>query len=274
MEKFKLITVDLDGTLLNSQCKVSENNLSAISQLSEKGIYVVPCTGRTLAEIPNTLKNNKDIRYIIHSTGAVILDTFTNQTILNCISKSVSNKIFKVLDDYDVHMAIRNNGYCHVQKDTIDKKSISHYNIFLGHEDVIKNFAKKVDSLSEWRKNIDNIEAFALFFHTKKQREECKMRLEKIEGILLTSVSDYNIEIISKFAGKGKAITNLAKILKIEKKELLGLGDSENDLPMMQAVGMPVAVSNATDLLKSYCKEIICSNEENAMEYLYNHYVK
>ena len=97
MFDFKLITVDLDGTLLDDQCRVSENNLSAIKSLSKKGIFVVPCTGRTLAEIPESLKNNKDIRYIIHSTGSVILDTFTNQKVLNCISKDIAQKIFKLI---------------------------------------------------------------------------------------------------------------------------------------------------------------------------------
>ncbi len=274
MRNFKLITVDLDGTLLDNQCRVSESNLSAISSLSNKGIFVVPCTGRTLAEIPESLKNNKDIRYIIHSTGSVILDTFTNQKVLNCISKDIAQEIFKVLSDFDVHIAIRHNGFCHVQTGTTDKKSIEYYNIFFGHEDIIRNFAKKVDDFAEWKHSIDNIEAFAIFFHDLEKREECKKRLEKINGLSLAFVSDYNIEILSHNSGKGNAVKNLLKMLNIEKEHSLGLGDSRNDLPMMQAVGTPVAVSNATDAIKSYCKEIICSNQENAIEYLYNNYVK
>ena len=146
MNNFKLITVDLDGTLLDNQCRVSQNNLSAISNLSKKGIFVVPCTGRALAEIPESLKNNKDIRYIIHSTGSVILDTFTNKKVLNCISKDIAQEIFKVLSDFDVHIAIRHNGFCHVQTCTTDKKTIDYYNIFFGHEEIIKKFAKKVDN--------------------------------------------------------------------------------------------------------------------------------
>ena len=274
MFDFKLITVDLDGTLLDDQCRVSENNLSAIKSLSKKGIFVVPCTGRTLAEIPESLKNNKDIRYIIHSTGSVILDTFTNQKVLNCISKDIAQKIFKVLSEFDVHIAIRHNGFCHVKTGTTDKKSIEYYNIFFGHEDIIRNFAKKVDNFDEWKYKIDNIEAFAIFFHDLNQREECKSRLEKIDGLSLTFVSDYNIEILSKNSGKGSAVKNLLKMLNIEKKDALGLGDSGNDLPMMQSVGIPIAVSNATETIKKYCKQIICSNQEHAIEYLYNNYVK
>ncbi len=274
MRNFKLITVDLDGTLLDNQCRVSENNLSAIRSLSNRGIFVVPCTGRALAEIPESLKNNKDIRYIIHSTGSVILDTFTNQKVLNCISKDIAKEIFNVLSKFDVHIAIRHNGFCHVQTGTTDKKSIDYYNIFFGHEEIIRNFAKKVDNFAEWKHSIDNIEAFAIFFHDLEKKEECKKRLEKIKGISLAFVSDYNIEIISENSGKGNAVKKLLKMLNIEKEYALGLGDSGNDLPMMQAVGIPVAVSNATDAIKSYCKDIICSNQENAMEYLYNNYVK
>ena len=274
MYNFKLITVDLDGTLLDDQCNVSKNNLSAIESFSKKGIFIVPCTGRALAEIPESLKNNKSIRYIIHSTGSVILDTWTNQKVLNCISKDVAQEIFKVLSMFDVHVAIRHNGFCHVKSGTTDKKSIDYYNIFFGHEDIIRNFAKIHDDFDEWKHSIDNIEAFAIFFHDKKEREECKKLLEKIKSLSLTFVSDYNIEIISKNSGKGNAVKNLLKMLNIEKKDALGLGDSGNDLPMMESVGIPVAVSNATDKIKAYCKEIICSNKEHAIEYLYNNYVK
>ena len=153
MHNFKLITVDLDGTLLDNQCRVSENNLSAISSLSKKGIFVVPCTGRTLAEIPESLKNNKDIRYIIHSTGSVILDTFTNQKVLNCISKDIAQEIFNVLSDFDVHIAIRHNGFCHVQTGTTDKKSIEYYNIFFAKWQYILD-EKKKGLYKEWKSDI------------------------------------------------------------------------------------------------------------------------
>lgn len=74
MHRFKIITSDLDGTLLNSRSEISSENLRAIHELSNRGIYFVPSTGRTVSELPAEIINDPAIRYIIHSNGAVLLD--------------------------------------------------------------------------------------------------------------------------------------------------------------------------------------------------------
>ena len=116
MQEFKLIAVDLDGTLLNSQSKISEKNLLAIEKLKSRGIYFVPCTGRTLSEIPFVLRDNQNIPYIIHSNGSVVLNTKTNERMLNTLSKQTAKKIFEIISNYKAHVTIRHNGNCFVKK--------------------------------------------------------------------------------------------------------------------------------------------------------------
>ena len=69
MYKYKMVACDLDGTLLNSEFHVSQENKNAIKELSEKGIHFVPCTGRTLSEM-REVANIPEVRYIIYSSGA------------------------------------------------------------------------------------------------------------------------------------------------------------------------------------------------------------
>ncbi|MDE6111277.1 MAG: HAD-IIB family hydrolase, partial [Eubacterium sp.] len=70
----RLIAVDMDGTLLNDYSEVGEENLKAIRRLSEKGILVVPVTGRTYNEIPAEVRNEESIKYFVYSNGSGIYE--------------------------------------------------------------------------------------------------------------------------------------------------------------------------------------------------------
>jgi len=71
---YRLIAADLDGTLLNDSGEISDENLRAAEWLAGRGVWFVPATGRTLAEIPARVKNSPAVRRILHSNGAVLLD--------------------------------------------------------------------------------------------------------------------------------------------------------------------------------------------------------
>ena len=72
--KYKVICSDLDGTLLDSESRLSPENASAISELAKRGIIFVPTTGRTMLELPEEIRTHKDVRYFIYSNGAGIYD--------------------------------------------------------------------------------------------------------------------------------------------------------------------------------------------------------
>jgi len=70
----KLIAIDLDGTLLDNKKRLSDVNRQALIQCVQKGIWIVPCTGRTVQGIPEEIKGISGIRYAITTNGAVIED--------------------------------------------------------------------------------------------------------------------------------------------------------------------------------------------------------
>ncbi|MBO5889717.1 MAG: Cof-type HAD-IIB family hydrolase [Clostridia bacterium] len=273
MEEFKLIAVDLDGTLLNSKSNVSDINLSAIKKINDKGIYFVPCSGRTLGEIPSALTQNPDIHYIIYSNGSTILDKTTGKEIYNCISKATASKVFDIICDYDLHITIRQGGNCYVEEGSVTKESIEYFNICKAHVVVLRDYAIYLKDFSSWMKTLDNIEVVSVFFHNREDLNKCRERLEKNSGLLVVSVSDYNLEIISVNAGKGKALLTLANKLGIDYKNTVAVGDSGNDIPMMKVAGTRIAVSNASEVLKPFCNLEICSNDEHAIDYILKNYI-
>ena len=80
--KYKIVASDLDGTLLNKEQIISEENLQAISEMPSLGVEFVPTTGRSMNEIDPLLISSPDIRYIITSNGAVVYDKNIGKTIL------------------------------------------------------------------------------------------------------------------------------------------------------------------------------------------------
>jgi len=273
MEQIKLIAIDLDGTLLNSNSKVSQENLSAIHGLKDCGIDFVPCSGRTVAEMPDSIVNNPDIRYIIHSNGCAILDKQTGKNTFTSIASDTTKKIFDTLCNFQTHLTIRANGCCYIETNTDSDYHIAFYNIWTAHVDVMKKCALKVDNLKEWLLSTENVSFVSAFFHDENERQKCIEILSKEEDLLVVSVAPFNIEIMNKKAGKGNAIIALSKMLNVDLKNVAGVGDSGNDMPMMKVAKIRFAVSNATDELKSVCDHVICSNDEHAVEYILNNFI-
>lgn len=273
MEEIKLVAFDLDGTLLDDNSEVSEENLRAIEDLTKRGIHVVICTGRALEEIPSSLRNNENLRYVIFSNGSVILDKTTGEKITNCLSHDISSKIFNVTKDYEVIIAVHYNENNYVSFDFMNEDKIAYYNVSSGSKNAIQNYAIKLENFDEWKNKVDGAEVLNIFFHDKDECVECEKRLREIPNLLVVVPDGYNIDMINDNAGKGKALSYLANRLGIDKSNVIAVGDSGNDLPMMEVVGTSFAVSNANNVLKEKCDKIICSNNEHVVDYILKNYV-
>lgn len=273
MNKIKLIAIDLDDTLLNSNSQISQENLSAIHQLKLKNVVFAPCSGRTIGEMPDSITKNPDIRYIIHSNGATILDKETGQKTYACLSADRARMVFTVLSNFQAHLTIRANGNSYIKVDSVNDYNINFYNLCPSHVNALDNYAVGITDFDEWKFSLDKIEVVSAFFHSNEELENAKEILQKNEDLLTVSVAPFNLEIMSKRAGKGNGIITLANTLGVDLENVAGVGDSGNDLPMMQAVKIRFAVSNATAQLKAVCDKVICSNDEHAVSYILNNFI-
>ena len=272
MHNYKIIASDLDGTLLNNESRVSRENLEAIAQLASKGVHFVPSSGRTFAEIPEVIRENSAIRYIIHSNGAVVLDRQTGERILTCIPNAVGREILDVLTVCECHITIRHNGNCIVDAAYQNDAAFEYYNVIEAHQDCVLNYAIQSDAFLEYAYAADDVEVFSAFFHSYEDKMACKKRLEKSGKLRVVEAIEYNIEIVNIDAGKGNALYSLADMLDIDRSDTISLGDSDNDSSITQAAGLGLAVSNACDSLKAVADQIICSNEEHAIAYVLSRY--
>lgn len=272
MPCYKIIASDLDGTLLDSRAEVSRENLEAISELSARGIYFVPSTGRTFSEIPEPLRENPDIRYYIHSNGATVYDKQTGKRITSCISNETGRKVIEVFEKYKVHKTYRQGGACYVDSAYQTEEMWNKYNVCIPHRVVVDAFSVYLDDFEEAMRGADDVEVYSIFFEKLSEKKKCKEELLEIEEIAIAEVSEHNIEIFSRSAGKGKALLSLADMLGIPHSETMSLGDSDNDRSITLASGLGLAMSNACESLRKIADDIVCGNDEHVVRYVIEKY--
>jgi len=270
--EYKIVASDLDGTLLNNSSLISCENLEAINALSKLGIHFVTSTGRTFGEIPEQIRENADIRYYIHSNGAVVLDKYEGKRILNCIPNSICRDILNLITNYETEMNIRHNGNLIIDSELKNDSYYAYHNVIDAHLDCIYHYSQKVDNFIHYAYNADNVEVITVFFHNYADKLHCKKQLEQNAQIRVTEASEYNLEIMNANAGKGNALYALADMLGVDYAETISIGDSDNDSTIIQAAGLGLAVSNACNSLKAVADQIICSNEEHVIPYVLSHY--
>ena len=272
MYKYKIVASDLDGTLLNNNSMISEENKAAIAELNKKGTFFVPATGRTYSELLPELKNNDNIRFIMYTNGAVIHDKKTGEHITNYMDGALASEIYDLITEYDTSITVRSDGKFYADADNMREDDAERFEFTPAHVNVLKNYAIPVHNFSEWLRTAPAIEDFSLYFGTHEEFLECCKRLDADSRIKTAKFPPKGLEIFSVNAGKGRALHLLADKLGIPHEETIAVGDSLNDFTMVEAAGLGLAVSNACDDLKMVSSEVICSNEEHAIKYINEHY--
>lgn len=261
----KLIALDLDGTLLDSKKRLSNTNRQALIQCVQNGIWVVPCTGRTVYGIPEEIKEISGIRYAITTNGAVIWDMEENSAIdTRMLSWEHGVELLHLVDSY------------HAMYDPyIEGRGITEPR-FYGHlseyclspelEEMVRRTRDVYANIIEFvEKSHKPVEKINLFFPDMAERARRREELEKREDILITSSIENNLEINALGATKGEAILRLASHLGISRKQTMAIGDGENDFSMIQMAGIGVAMKNGKKELQAAADYITDTNDENGV---------
>ena len=274
MNRYKIFASDLDGTMLNSNCELSFENLNALEKITAEGVEFIPITGRCLDETPDEIKSCKFIRYIINSNGASIYDKQTGDLKTFKINKTAIKKIFEIISGYSVLLVVHSSNM-----DLVDTKDHStdvfdYHNMSASYKSIIFPISKPVENLKERLLKDLPAEMICLFFKYEDERKSCFERLSHLKEIHATSSIGGNMEILSSKTSKGEALKNLAAALNISKSEIIAAGDNYNDVSLTLAAGLSLAVSSGVDEMKQKANKVICSNNENVADYVYRNFIK
>lgn len=272
MPRYKIIATDLDGTLFDSRGAISEENVAAIRALTEKGVWVVPSSGRTLHEMPPAVRDNPLFRYILHSDGAVIFDRAQNQSHGVYMDRALTNEVLDVLEHYDMHLTLRTGGRSYRNTCSNDQ-ALDHFRYTAPYKAFLRFFVQPLEEFDTFCRRQTAVEMLCMHFHSPAEQQAFARFVDEHPLLDGTSSETANIEIFHKDAGKGNGLRRLADLLGVDRAATIAVGDSANDLAGIRAAGLGLAMDNAWEDVKATADAVICSNDEHAMAYILEHYI-
>lgn len=257
-----IIALDLDGTLLNSQKRLSTRNLNALETAAEDGWEIVPTTGRFYNGMPDFIRELPFIHYAITINGAEVEDLRNGKIIYKAeMPWQQAADIMEWLDDapviYDCYM--RSAGWMsESHKERID--SIVYDPHYRG---MLRDLRQSVPDLKAFiRAEQTDVQKVQFFTKDPVFKLHVVGELEKrFKGLAISSAMEQNMEINHEDANKGAALLALAKYIGIDPYDTMAIGDGLNDLPMIKAAGMGVAMSNAVQEVKEKARWVTLSND-------------
>ena len=265
--EIKLIATDLDGTFLYDDKTVPEENLKAFAECAARGIEVVPATGRIIRGIPEELRNLPGVRYIIATNGAIIIDLLENKEISACrIKNDLAVRVMELAknsaDDIMFDAYVDGIGYT-------SRYFYDHAEKYAPSEAVAKLIRNTrcpmEDHISGVKNSGKDVEKVNMFFVSMEARQRMREILAEIPELQVSSSLQNNLEINGAGADKGSALLRLAHHLGIAKEETMAFGDGENDVSMIKAAGLGIAMENGEDCVKTVADHITCTNNENGV---------
>ena len=266
MHNIKIIALDLDGTLLNSNKELTSRTSAALSRAAEAGVYIVPTTGRFYGGMPEEIRQLPFIKYAVTINGAQVADVRSGKVIYRAeMPYAQAVEIMTFLDRYPViYDCYQDNDAWMTEKlkMRIDETVASpHYRKML-HE-----LRKPVDELKqalfERKRDVQKVQ----FFTNRPEVRSFLMEElpRRFENLCITSSTPDNVEINHKNANKGGALLALAEYLGVKREEILAFGDGLNDVSMLKEAGIGVAMANASDEVKKFADKIAPSCDEDGV---------
>lgn len=250
MKKIKLIASDLDGTLLTSKKEITPRLYRALETLNHMGIAFVPATGRPFYSLPADVRMLPFLRYAITSNGAAVYDAQKKKAVVqNFLTPEAVGITISVAKKLPVLMEFFKDGKAYIAKEVFD--DLSPYGLTESHIRYIHSTRNPVaDFFGEMERNAAILENINLVFHDPALRKEVWAELAAKDHASVTASSPENIEITSKDATKAHALKELCALLGMEQETVLAMGDSDNDLPMLQFAEVSVAMENGEEHIK------------------------
>lgn len=272
-KRIKMVALDLDGTTLNSQVKLSERNKAAIEKANEQGVYVVASTGRSFNSLPPEIKNLDAISYAITSNGAHINKVETGESIYDdYVTPEAIEQVIALKEKFNVYFEAFIDGQAYIDRSVYEE--IEKHGCDNRNTEYVLWSRKPIDDIEAMmRAHSSEIENINLCFGTIEEVEQAKPYVTAIPNAMITSSFKYNLEVGGPNTSKKSALIELMSRLGIEADELMCCGDAPNDIQMLVLAGIGVAMGNAWGGTKDYADYVTGTNDEDGVAQAFEKFV-
>lgn len=262
--KYKLVCIDLDGTLLTDKKTITKENIETIRKASSLGINICIATGRIYKFVDHIKETLGNKIKVIASNGGIILKDDESLS-FKALSYEEILRLKNLTKDYNVDI------YLNTENEIISEKSIpntySYKVINNGLEDkykvnIVENY--HFENLKDDKK-YKIVKAICINKEDLNEVKKVRQLLEETNEFEISSAEHHYCEINSKGVSKGKAVEELAKNLKIDIKEVMCIGDGGNDIEMLKRAGISIAMKNGMEDVKSLVNYITEDNNNSGV---------
>lgn len=280
---YKLVAIDLDGTMLNSYGVVTQNTKSVIQKTIQKGTEVVIASGRPIDSIKSIAEEIGSEKYLIAGNGALIYDIQKEKIIYDkFLPKQKVLEIIKICEENSI-------AYNVYTEQAVLATALKYNVLYYQKENLKKEESKQtkiniIDNMYDYVKNRkdENFLKMTICDDTQTVFQSIIRKLRKIEGVEVLDVSHmsrktikqgteeiiveyYYAEISMQNVDKWYAIEHLMKEMNLSKEEVMAIGDNVNDKKMIEEAGLGVVMAGSTPEVSQIADYITTSNNEEGV---------
>lgn len=260
---YELLAADMDGTLLNSRKELSAENAEAIRAALECGKQVVFATGRCIGELEAFLGMFEKMRYVLCESGACVYDWMEKRAIYaKRFEAPVAREIVEYVRGRDImpQILLDNRSVMNER----DMERLEHFRMkhYLGH--FLRTGALVRDAYAECAQRGYRPEKICLYHTSPESRAETARALEHLP-VVMALAEETSLELSPIGVDKGTSLERLCTHLGLPLARTIAVGDSFNDLSMLQKAGLAVAVDNAVAEVKEVCQASVASCDQHGV---------
>lgn len=262
--QYKLVAVDIDGTLLNSDGIITEKTKHAIKSAVEKGVLFSICTGRPIQGVEsfNSLLN-LDSPFITYNGAMIVMGKSKDILFHQSLTAEVSRDILSIAKDLGTTVIIWSNNQLFVYElnEKVDyyRKAAKVEPILIeDEEEVIKSGVTKI----LWYDDPEKLDYYQTILKDKLA-----------DSVNYCTSRPIFLEFFHKEVSKAVAMEKLGEHFGIKREEMIAIGDGFNDLAMIEYAGLGVAMGNAPEEIKAKADFVTRSNDEDGIAYVLEKFV-
>lgn len=261
---YKMIAIDLDDTLLTDQLIISRGTIEAIQKAVDLGIVVTLATGRMYFSAKRIARNLDLNVPLITYQGAWVKEAKGENVLYErLIEPDIAQQLIDFAKYEDLHLQV-------YQEDTLYSST---------ENELLQQYAQDVNVPYVIEPDLGKLAGRGF---TKALFIDAPDYLDKVQGELrslfgptahVTKSKPFYLEVTHPEANKGLALLHLAERLEIDPSEIIGIGDSYNDLDLIKSAGLGVAMGNAVDELKEHADYVTFSNNEDGVRHVIEKFI-
>ena len=247
--EYRLLAMDMDGTVLNSEKQISPRTDTAIRTALAQGKEVLFATGRCPAEVRRELEIYPEMNYVLCLSGALVLDVRQGKTLSDItIPLPLAEEVLAVAEGLDAMVTLYAGDDVFVEYKR--KGNMEYFGC--------QCFAKLYDDCAVWVEDIrevltthaDRIHKANIFCHTTEDWHKANEGLKNLPLTYASGIPN-NYEISPRGVDKGVGLQKLCEATGIPIAQAIAVGDEGNDVAMIRAAGLGVAMGNAPERIRA-----------------------